>query len=80
MFAGHVLKAEEKVSDLSGGTFIWALVETLGGTYDVVVAPSMMDDLPVEGNVVNGSFWLSGRLQEYIRQERSGLMRFFGRR
>jgi hypothetical protein len=80
MFAGHVLKAEEKVNDLSGETFIWALVETLGGTYDVVAASSMVEDLPIQGSVVRGSFWLSGRLQEYTRQERSGLMRFFGRR
>jgi len=80
LFAGHVLKAEERVNDLSGETFIWALVATLGGTYDVVVASSMMEDFPVEGNVIRGSFWLSGRLVEYTRQERSGLMRFFGRR
>ena len=80
LFAGHVLKAEERVNDLSGETFVWALVETLGGTYDVVVASSMMEELPVEGSVVRGSFWLSGRLLDYTRQERSGLMRFFGRR
>ena len=78
-FAGHVLKSEKRVNDLSGETFIWASVETLGGTYDVVVASSMMDELPVEGSVVSGSFWLSGRLQEYTRQERRGLKRLFSR-
>lgn len=80
LFAGHVLHAEEKVNDLSGETFIWALVETLGGTYDVVFPASMIEGPLVEGNVVRGSFWLSGRLLEYTRREPSGFMRFFGRK
>lgn len=80
MFAGHILQAEERVNDLSGEPFVWALVETLGARYDVLIAQAMIDDLPVEGNVVGGSFWLSGRLQQYERRERSGLLQqFFGR-
>jgi hypothetical protein len=79
-FAGHVLQAEEKVNALSREPFVWALVETVGGIYDVVIARAMLDDLPAEGTVVSGSFWLSGRLHQYERREPSGLLeRFFGR-
>lgn len=80
MFAGRVVQAEERVNDLSGEPFVWALVETLGVSYDILIAHAMLDDLPLEGNVVHGSFWLSGRLLEYERREPSGLLeRFFGR-
>jgi hypothetical protein len=79
MLTGEVVKAEEKVNDLSREPFIWALVETFGGTYDVVVSSSMIDEMPVEGSVVSGSFWLSGRLLDYARQERRGLRRLLGR-
>lgn len=79
-FSGHVLKAEEKVNDLSAEPFFWALVETWGAVFDVVIASSMIDDLPVEGGVISGSFWLSGRLLEYTLREPSRLRRLFGRK
>ncbi|MGD8903928.1 MAG: hypothetical protein PVI67_10220 [Anaerolineae bacterium] len=80
MFSGHVLDAERRVNRLSLETFIWVLVETFGGAYDVVFASNMLDEVPVEGNLVSGTFWLSGRLLEYDRQEPRGLKSFLRRR
>jgi hypothetical protein len=62
MFTGHVLRAERKRNELGGGDFIAALVETLGGTYDVVVDPQLLARVPEAGNVLSGSFYLSGYL------------------
>jgi hypothetical protein len=62
IFAGHILKAEEKVNEMTGESFYWVLVDSYGGTYDVVVDSSMIDKTPVVGGVVTGSFWLSGRI------------------
>jgi len=65
IFTGHVLAAEEKINVLTGRAFYWALVETLGGTYDVVVDSSLLPATPVVGGVMSGSFWLSGVIARY---------------
>jgi hypothetical protein len=44
-------------------------VDTLGGTFDVVIDPELLPDRPRAGNVVSGWFWLSGRLLTAERQE-----------
>jgi len=62
MFTGHVRKAELRRNELTGGPFWWALVETLGGVFDVVIDPELVDEAPREDTVLSGSFWLSGRL------------------
>jgi hypothetical protein len=62
IFAGHVLAADEKTNVLSGRAFYWALVETLGGAYDVVIDSSLLPGAPAVGGVISGAFWLSGRI------------------
>jgi len=60
IFTGHVLAADEKINVLTGRAFYWALVETLGGVYDVVIDSSLLPSAPAVGGVISGSFWLSG--------------------
>jgi hypothetical protein len=62
IFAGHVLAADEKINVLTRRAFYWALVETVGGTYDVVIDSSLLPVVPAVGGVISGSFWLSGRI------------------
>jgi hypothetical protein len=62
IFTGHVLAADEKVNVLTGRAFYWALVETLGGAYDVVIDSRGLSGVPAVGGVLSGSFWLSGRI------------------
>jgi hypothetical protein len=50
------------VNAISRTQYWWALVETIGGTFDVVIDPDLLSDQPRPGNVVSGWFWLSGRL------------------
>ena len=64
IFTGHVLAAETKTNSLTGAIYYWALVETLGGSFDVVVDPELCEGAPVIGGVLTGSFWLCGRLIE----------------
>jgi hypothetical protein len=47
---------------LTGREFWWALVESYGGIYDVVIDAELVEDAPRVGGVVNGTFWLSGRV------------------
>jgi hypothetical protein len=62
IFAGHVLAADEKINVLTGRAFYWALVETFGGAYDVVIDSNLLPGVPAVGGVISGSFWLSGRI------------------
>jgi hypothetical protein len=60
IFTGHVLEASLKTNPVSGNEFCWSLVSTLGGEVDVVADPALLNDMPVKGGVLKGSFWLSG--------------------
>ena len=62
IFAGHVLAADEKINVLTGRAFYWALVDTFGGAYDVVIDSNLLPGVPEIGGVISGSFWLSGRI------------------
>jgi hypothetical protein len=57
-----VLAADEKINVLTGRAFYWALVETLGGAYDVVIDSNLLPGVPAAGGLISGSFWLSGRI------------------
>jgi hypothetical protein len=62
LIAGHVLEAAIRVNVVSGMPYSWALVDTVGGTFDVVIDPALLPRAPRAGNVLAGWFWLSGRL------------------
>lgn len=62
IFTGEVLEADRRVNQLTGESFVWCLVDTYGGVYDVVVDPELLPDPPKVGGVVSGSFWLTGRI------------------
>jgi hypothetical protein len=68
-FAGDVVEAATYKNALTGLPYYWALVDTLGARFDVVADPTLLDAAPVAGNVLAGSFWLSGRLTSYRRRE-----------
>ena len=78
LLAGHVLEAEQRRNTVTGHPFWWALVETIGGTYDVVIDPSLLPALPRAGHIVSGWFWLSGRLQSSAAPTRGWLRRRTG--
>ena len=62
LFVGHVVEADARRNTVTGHPFWWALVDTLGGTFDVVIDPDLLPDPPRSGNVLSGWFWLSGRI------------------
>ena len=67
LIAGQVIEAAERRNSVTGQPFWWALVDTVGGTFDVVIDPSLLSKPVHEGNVISGWFWLSGRLQSAAR-------------
>uniref|UniRef100_A0A7S2VAC1 Uncharacterized protein n=1 Tax=Entomoneis paludosa TaxID=265537 RepID=A0A7S2VAC1_9STRA len=66
IMTGHVVQSEVKLNEQTGEYFYWALVETVGGRLDVVIHPHLIDrhgeSPPRVGCILQGHFWLSGRL------------------
>jgi hypothetical protein len=62
VFTGLVTESERRTNRLTGKEFIWCLVDSLGGSFDVVIDPELLPNVPRVGGVVQGSFWLSGRI------------------
>ncbi|OWA33469.1 hypothetical protein B9G55_22675 [Saccharibacillus sp. O16] len=63
--AGEVRRAGWIKNELSGVYFQWALVRTLGGDIDVVADERLVGEREIqEGDILSGTFWLSGRLVE----------------
>ena len=54
-------------------------MESFGGTFDVVIDPTLLAIEPVVGGVISGYFWLSGRLTNYTRKK-GFIQRLFGSR
>jgi hypothetical protein len=79
LFAGHVLEAEERCNSVTAKPFWWALVQTIGGTFDVVIDPDLLPTPPHSGNVMSGWFWLSGCLRVDARPKSSWRHRLIGR-
>ena len=80
LIAGEVIEAAERLNAVTGQPLWWALVDTVGGTYDVVIDPSLLSSPVRAGNVISGWFWLSGRLQKSIAPTGGWLRKLTGRR
>ncbi len=61
-FAGEIKEFELKTNEFTSEKFYWFLVETLGGEIDVVADVNLIKQEPEKGNIVRGSFWLSGKV------------------
>jgi hypothetical protein len=76
LISGLILEAEERHNAITGNAFFWALLDTLGGTYDAIIDPELLSHRPSPGNVLSGWFWLSGRIQAATTTPKRG---WFGR-
>lgn len=61
-FTGHVIRAEQRKNHLTEAPFVWCLVNSTGGTFDIVADPELLSQIPPVGGVITGTFWLSGRI------------------
>ncbi|GEN11708.1 hypothetical protein SAMN05443572_11570 [Myxococcus fulvus] len=61
-FTGHVKSADVLTNSVTGHSFQHALVQTYGGTFDVLAAVDEATPLLRPGNIVRGTFWLVARV------------------
>lgn len=62
VFTGHILETSLVTNVVTGAEFCWARTRTIVGEIDVVADPVLLNGPMIEGGVLTGSFWLSGRL------------------
>jgi hypothetical protein len=62
MLSARVAETALQVNELSGCDFRWASARTLIGDIDIVADPAIVDGEPTAGGLVDGAFWLSGRI------------------
>jgi len=62
VFSGVVQQSEVRTNEMTGEKFYWMLVDTLGGEVDVVASVELCESLPNPLSVIQGQFWLSGRI------------------
>ena len=61
---GEAQKTERRRNPETGQEFTWALIGTAGGTFDLVADDAVLPRALQAGMVVEGEFWLCGRLVE----------------
>src|SRR6185295_14057521 len=64
MLTGHVVAASMKRHE---APFIHMAVRTFGGTYDVLAPVDLLPRPPAPGSVIQGSFWMVGRVVEGLQ-------------
>lgn len=69
IFTGHIGAGELRTNELTGVEFFWASVSSLCGEFDVVIDPELLATaIPEAGGVLQGEFWLTGRLANLTNQ------------
>ena len=63
IFTGRILDTAEFENPLTGDGYVWMHVRTLGGEFDVVSDPELIETAPVIGGIASGTFWLCGRIR-----------------
>ena len=69
VLSGRVLDTSRLTNPATRGQFFWAKVRTYGGEIEVVASPEVVEGTLIEGSVLNGLFWLTGRLSEHRQTE-----------
>ena len=62
IFTGVIKDARMRTNRMDGAPYFWMLVNSLGGQVDVVADARLFKTPPLIGGIVQGQFWLSGRL------------------
>jgi len=62
LMVGRALESERVTNELTGLAFFRIRMETPAGPLDLIADPSMADDLPGDGDILQAGAWLSGRI------------------
>lgn len=75
IFSGRIIDTVKCVNSHTSKEYLWAKVTVLGDEIDVVADPAILEGKLVKGGVLNGSFWLSGRVVGAIMKEKKSFLK-----
>lgn len=70
---GKVVSAEKLPNKIGGGDFWHIILDTYAAKYDVVADAELLKEEPKEGEIIGGSFYVSGRLDNGPNKIANGL-------
>jgi hypothetical protein len=70
---GKVVSAEKLTNKIGGGDFWHIVLDTYSAKYDVVADAEMLSECPKVGEIIGGSFYVSGRLDNGPNKIANGL-------
>ncbi len=83
IFTGIIKQFAKKKNELTNEEFYWLLVDTLGGEVDVVADVRYFEKDPAVNGIVQGQFWLSGKIinspKRELTESKSFFQKLFGR-
>jgi hypothetical protein len=74
IFAGHVLDTELRTNPATHDKFQWVRIRTCGGVIEAVSDPFAVKGVIKTGGVVQGTFWLTGRLRDFPVRKKPGFL------
>jgi hypothetical protein len=80
IFSGRIIDTQKRTNAYTNKAYVWAKVSVLGDEIDVVADPEIIEGEMVNGGILSGSFWLTGRIVgDFVKQEKSFWQKIFGR-
>ena len=71
IFSGRIIDTQKRTNSYTNKVYIWAKVSVLGDEIDVVADPEIIEGELVNGGILSGSFWLTGRIVgDFEKQEK----------
>jgi hypothetical protein len=71
VLSARVADTSPRINELTGLGFRWASARTLIGDIDIVADPTVVEGEPTTGGIVDGTFWLSGRITTVHAEDQS---------
>ncbi len=80
IFSGRIIDTQKCTNAYTNKVYVWAKVSVLGDEIDVVADPEIIEGEMVNGGILSGLFWLTGRIVgDFQKQQKSFWQKIFGR-
>lgn len=70
IFSGHIVDFSTNINSYSSLKYYWLKISVLGSEVDTLIDISLLEKEPVVGGVIQGSFWLAGRIISEYKKEK----------
>ncbi len=69
IFSGRIIETKNRTNGHTAKEYFWAKISVLGDEIDVVADPEILKGKLLNGGILSGSFWLTGRVIGDLEKE-----------